>query len=750
MGVALTAALAMGCGDDDGPTPVDAGPGTDTGTPPGTDGGPACGSLTVCGTECVDTRFDPANCGGCDVACGAGELCNMGTCASSCGVGTEDCGGMCVDTSVDPSNCGGCGVECATGEVCSSGSCELECPGGLTECSGGCVDTDSDVNNCGGCGTACEAGQACFSGVCGMRPTVDDDSDTISNFDEQSDIPRDTDGDGTPDFEDTDSDDDGISDADEAGDDNVATPPVDSDGDGTPDFQDTDSDNDGVSDADEVAGGTDPTDPDTDGDGESDGVEITGGSDPLDPDDSVGGGGGFTFDLPADGMDRTDTLQFEPRIQRADVLFLVDTTGSMGGEIDNLQASLASVVTDVRAVIADTAFGVARFDDFPTAGYGSASCNGERDLPFELEQRITTDMGAITSGVDALDMPLHCGNDGPESQIEGLFQAATGNGFRAPGGASWASAFDPDAGFDAALGHGRIGGAGFRADRLPVIVIATDNTFHRRWDDTTVTADRLTWCGDAMGDTCNPYSMGDFGSAADQTPATVAETLMALNGIGAKVIGVASEGSGGSDQRTELEAFSIATGSYKEPVGGVCDTGLMGADRAPVMVDPDGPGPEPTQELCPLVYSINGTGSGLGDSITSAITDLTSFVSFSTLHTEARDDESTPGLDESEFFLRGIPVRADPATCPTLPTVADRLTSGGGLGSDGEFDSFVGVEPGCLVTFQIVAQNDGLVDATCEDQLFDLRVIVVGDDVVEADSRVVVVRVPGDRTLCGS
>jgi hypothetical protein len=29
-----------------------------------------------------------------------------------------------------------------------------------------------------------------------------------------------------------------------------------------------------------------------------------------------------------------------------------------------------------------------------------------------------------------------------------------------------------------------------------------------------------------------------------------------------------------------------------------------------------------------------------------------------------------------------------------------------------------------------------------------MRVIVVGDDTVEADSRIVVVRVPGDRTLC--
>ena len=78
----------------------------------------------------------------------------------------------------------------------------------------------------------------------------------------------DTDGDGTPDAGDTDSDNDGISDKDEAGDDDINTPPVDTDNDGEPDFQDTDSDNDGIPDSEE-AGDDDPNTPpvDTDGDG---------------------------------------------------------------------------------------------------------------------------------------------------------------------------------------------------------------------------------------------------------------------------------------------------------------------------------------------------------------------------------------------------------------------------------------------------------------------------------------------------
>ena len=710
------------------------------------------GALVECSGSCVDPRFDPNNCGGCGTACADGEVCNAGTCAGSCGLGTEECEGTCVDTSVDPENCGGCGMACADGEVCSGGSCALSCSGGTIDCGGSCVDIASNVNHCGGCDIPCMAGTACRDGSCGMRPTIDADGDTISDFDEAAAAMRDTDGDGTPDFMDTDSDGDGISDADEAGDADVMSPPVDSDGDGLPDFRDLDSDNDGLSDADEVTiHMTDPTLVDTDGDGDTDAAEIAAGTDPNDPADTIASGGDFVFDLPPGGMARTDVLQFDPQIRRADVLFLVDTTGSMGGEINNLQTSLTSLVGSIRGIIPDTAFGVARTDDFPTAGYGAGL-----DRPFELEQRVTTDMTAITAGVNRLDMPLHGGSDGPESQIEAFYQAATGLGFRSATGTVWTPAFNPAMGFDPTLGHGMIGGAGYRMDALPIIIMATDNTFHRRWDDVTVTSDRATWCGDVMGDGCDAYAMGSFGAAADQRPKSVPATIAALDAIGAIVMGIASDGGGGfgvaaaQDARAELSTFAVRSGAYKTPTGGMCDTGVMGASRPAETWDPDGSaGPLPATNVCPLVYSINDDGSGLASSITTAITDLVSFVNFSTLHTEARDDAAT-AVDESRFFIRGIPVMYDPATCSPAPAVADRLTPGSPptTSPDGTLDSFTGVVPGCLVSFQIVAENDGFVPATCSDQIFNVPVVIIGDDTVEADRRQIIVRVPGDRSMC--
>jgi hypothetical protein len=83
----------------------------------------------------------------------------------------------------------------------------------------------------------------------------DDDGDTIYNVDEGCFHNRDTDQDGIADYKDTDSDNDGVPDAVEAGDGAVETPPFDTDGDGIPDFCDMDSDNDGVNDLDEDRNG---------------------------------------------------------------------------------------------------------------------------------------------------------------------------------------------------------------------------------------------------------------------------------------------------------------------------------------------------------------------------------------------------------------------------------------------------------------------------------------------------------------
>ena len=107
----------------------------------------------------------------------------------------------------------------------------------------------------------------------------------------------------------------------------------DSDNDGLPDSQEIaigtdpnnpDTDGDGLSDGDEVALGTDPNNPDTDGDGLSDGEELLLGTDPLVPDEGCS------------SVSAEASLVIVP----VDIIFVIDNSGSMGGEILSVEANI--------------------------------------------------------------------------------------------------------------------------------------------------------------------------------------------------------------------------------------------------------------------------------------------------------------------------------------------------------------------------------------------------------------------------
>jgi hypothetical protein len=294
-------------------------------------------------------------------------------------------------------------------------------------------------------------------------------------------VPVDTDRDGVPDFRDLDSDGDSIPDSVELGAPCYGVP-RDTDGDGIPDFQDTDSDGDGLSDWEEVnVYGTDPYDPDTDGDGFLDGAEVVAGTDPLDPDSVIDG----LYVIVRERTVTEESFTFYLRIQRGDIAFIADTTGSMGGTLTAVKNTFARTLTELTATFEDVAGAAAFFDDYAMAPFGYASSG---DLPFGFIIGTTTDFDAVETAVRT--MSLHFGGDGPESAIEGYYQGASGAGYDMncdgrydastdvrpfladssdPFGGTGGEHYDPST-----PGIGVRGGFGFREYSLPVILLATD------------------------------------------------------------------------------------------------------------------------------------------------------------------------------------------------------------------------------------------------------------------------------------
>jgi len=523
----------------------------------------------------------------------------------------------------------------------------------------GVTDEDSDDTL-----VADEAGDE-LTGDDEMEP--DDDTSTEGDADgdgipdsveKPSGIAVDTDKDGTPDYLDEDSD-----------------------GDGTPDYLDTDSDSDGLSDAQETELGTDPTKEDSDGDGVSDLAEVSYGSDPTDntstipPDD-------FYVVLPyAPGDEALRELDFSTAIQKADILFLLDLSGSMSGEMNNIKSNLANVIIPgIAAAIPDAAIGLATFDDWRGINNDPAHPSFD-DHIYTLMQTPTTDTVTITGVVSELS---YLSNGGQEPQIEALYQAATGEGFSgkfdykyvsAP--YHWAATFYPQMPAKNCSGAaGDIGGACFREQAMPIFIMMTDEAFTAA----VTNPNYFVW------DATPPY----------QLPHTRDEAIAAMNAIQAKFIGISSfEPLGWNyDPEADLTAVCLGTGSTDE-------------------------------NDAPFFYEIGADGSQMSLQIVNAIAELTQKVRID-VTTERLSLPNPQNVDVTQFIKAVNPLSSTPAN-----------------GYDSKDDAvFYGVRPGITVTFAVRFENDFYEPTGPEATLFRAQITVLGDGAL-LDTREVLIIVPG-------
>ncbi|KQV33397.1 MULTISPECIES: hypothetical protein [unclassified Rhizobium] len=127
-----------------------------------------------------------------------------------------------------------------------------------------------------------------------------------------------------------------------------------------------------------------------------------------------------------------------------DVVFLQDLSGSFGDDIATVKTLVPQVVSAVKTVNSDSAFGVVGFVDKPTSPFGSSS----GDYVYKLFESVSEDGSVVSDAYNA--MSILSGNDSPEAQIEALFQVAK----RADGE------------------------VGFRDESMRVVVLFTDAAYH--------------------------------------------------------------------------------------------------------------------------------------------------------------------------------------------------------------------------------------------------------------------------------
>src|SRR3954463_9835278 len=227
--------------------------------------------------------------------------------------------------------------------------------------------------------------------------------------------------------------------------------------------------------------------------------------------------------------------------------------------ISTLQAALPGV---------DLGFGVGRFEEY--ANFAAENATGR---PFILNQPIiSADTPGFAASIQAaLDRTAPgYGGDQPETDIEALYQMATGAGFDGnnngtttdsgpaglvstqltPGASgdvpSFASFTVAPAG-NVLPASGSIGGAGFRPGALPIILTATDTGFaFQPAGETSITGvGGLTLPVSAFTETSRPTT--PFASGAG-----LQDTVTALNALGALVVGLGTNGAATIDPRQGL------------------------------------------------------------------------------------------------------------------------------------------------------------------------------------------------------
>lgn len=265
-----------------------------------------------------------------------------------------------------------------------------------------------------------------------------------------------------------------------------------------------------------------------------------------------------------------------------DVFLLFDDTGSFTENSPIVRAAFPEIIAALQTALPgiDLGFGVGRLEEY--GGFAEEDSVGR---PYILNQPIvaSTTPGFAAAIQAALDRTAPgFGGDQPETVFEALYQVVTGAGFdgndngsRLDSGAAGLvstqltpgnsgdvppfASFTADPSDSVLPAAGNLGGAGFRAGALPIILTATDTGFayQPRGETTIIGVGGVTLPVSALTETSRPTT--PFGAGAG-----IQQTITGLNALGALVIGLGTNAESTLDPRQGLEAIATLTGSTNQ------------------------------------------------------------------------------------------------------------------------------------------------------------------------------------------
>jgi hypothetical protein len=583
---------------------------------------------------------------------------------------------------------------------------------------------------------------------------TDSDGDTILDKDEGN---TDTDGDLIGNYRDLDSDGDCVPDSAEAGDNDPNTLPVDTDGDGAPDFEDVDTDNDGLVDGKEDKNCNGVLDPcetnrlvaDTDGDTVSDLIEyedcavkppsvqmssncLCDGSDgsvsPLTRGDFV-----FVVDYMVAPVPTVETLNLTTNVSRADVVFSLDTTGSMNTCATNLAKNIATtIVPGVQAKVSDVAFGLYTFNDFT---------DPDVVIYNYRIQTVRTAPALSTTNTQSLVYALNHvanegGNDDPEAGWEALYSIVadplatplTGGG-GSSGSTYWTSALVAKAPTPVGTPltgeeQGTIAQAGFRAGAVPIIATISDAEWHDK------PSAPVTQAGE---DGLNDYGSGtDCPTGCNGVPSRE-DALSRVLAIGGHVMAmVPTSNPSGENPKARGIAVAQKTGAVVHPSdfgttrpancsATQCCTGLDGAGET-ALGGTD----------CPLSFTIDRGASGclVTTSIINGIAALANGLQFD-VHVQANDVDPSTVDNFIDKLVPNVSGTGTASMCVVVPMsqIVDNFVGPHampGKGIDGIPDTFLGLSGAVQICFDVIPKENMAVMPTDQPQFFRAQLQVIG------------------------